>query len=451
MGVHRIKKGLDLPITGAPSQQITEGNAVTQVALLGADYVGMKPRLMVKVGQTVAKGETLFEDRKNDGVFFTAPAAGEVLAVHRGAKRRFLSLVIQVAETETHATFSHYSGEPAAALSGDAIRALMIESGAWTALRARPFNRTPEPGTSPEAIFVNGMDTEPLSADVDVVYKGHEAAFAEGLAALRKLTDGGVYLCVGKGSQISAGSVSGIETETFEGPHPAGLAGTHIHTLKPAGRNNVQWTIGLQDTIALGYLLKTGELYTDRVVAIAGPLASNPRLVKTRVGANLTELTAGETTGDDVRVISGSVLSGRTAMGDEHGWLGARHAQVSVIREDTDRHFMGWLTPGPNAFSTTRIYLSSLMPGKKFDLTSNQRGQKRAMVPIGQYERVMPLDIMPTFLLRALIVGDLQQAEQLGALELDEEDLALCTFVCTGKYEYGPILSERLAEIQKEG
>lgn len=458
MAAHRIKKGLDLPITGAPTQQVSDANpssqgAGAQVAILGADYIGMKPRLLVKVGARVLKGQQVFEDRKNDGVMFTAPGSGEVVAIHRGAMRKFLSMVIQLDGQDEAVRFSHYTGEPAAALSADAVRALMIESGAWTYLRARPYNRVPEVGSTPESIFVAAMDTEPLSGDVDVIYAGHEAAFQTGLAALRHLTDGGVYLCVGAGSKISAGSVSGISTETFSGPHPAGLAGTHMHTLKPAGRNNVQWSIGLQDTIALGYLFQTGELYTDRVVAVCGPKAKQPRLLKTRVGVQLSALLDGEIAadGDEVRVISGSVLSGRSAGSEEEGFLGARHAQVSLIREDKDRHFMGWLSPGPNNFSVKPIFLSALMPGKRFAMGTNQHGQGRAMVPIGMYEKVMPLDILPTFLLRALITGDLETAEQLGALELDEEDLALCTFVCPGKIEYGPLLAERLAQIHKEG
>ncbi|HAN30340.1 MAG TPA: NADH:ubiquinone reductase (Na(+)-transporting) subunit A [Myxococcales bacterium] len=446
--MHRIVKGLDLPITGEPQQSISEGNALTQVALLGDDYVGMKPRMMVKAGDRVLKGQKVFEDRKNEGVFFTAPAAGIVSAVNRGKKRRFLSLVIDLADEQEHVTFENYASD----LDGEATRALMIESGSWTTLRARPFNRVPAVDSQAEAIFVNGMDTEPLSGDVDVIIEGHEAAFAAGLRGLRSLTEGNVYLCVAPGSRITAGDAAGIDVQTFSGPHPAGLSGTHIHTLSPASRAHEQWSIRLQDTIALGYLLQTGTLYSDRVVAICGPNAKSPRLVQTHVGASLTQLCDGEATDSaETRVISGSVLSGRSAMGAELGWLGASHVQVSMIREDRDRHFIGWLTPGANMFSTMRIYLSSLMPGKKFAMTSNAHGQARAMVPIGMYEKVMPLDMMPTFLLRALIVGDLERAEQLGALELDEEDLALCTFVCPGKYEYGPILSERLAEIHKEG
>ncbi len=453
MAVHRIKKGLDLPITGAPNQQLSDANPVTQVALLGADHVGMKPRLLVKVGDRVQTGQQLFEDRKNPGVMFTAPGTGEVVAIHRGAMRKFLSLVITLDGADDAVTFTHYTGEPASALNHDAVRALMIESGAWTTLRSRPYNRSPAVDATPESIFVTAMDTEPLSADVDVIYAGHEAAFSEGLAALRELTDGSLFLCVGPKTTVSAGDTSGVHTETFEGRHPAGLAGTHMHTLKPAGRKNEQWSIGLQDVIALGYLFQTGALYTDRVVAICGPKAKQPRLVKTRLGAKLSELLEGEIVadGDEVRTISGSVLSGRTAAGDELGWLGARHAQVSLIREDTDRHFMGWLSPGSNAYSVKNIYLSALLPGKKFAMGTNRHGQDRAMVPIGMYEQVMPLDILPTFLLRALITGDLEQAEQLGALELDEEDLALCTFVCPGKIEYGPLLSERLAQILKDG
>lgn len=451
MGVHIIRKGLDLPITGEPDQAVQDSGAVRHVALLGADYHGMKPRMIVAEGERVLRGQALFEDRKTPGVFFTAPGTGTVKAIHRGDKRAFLSLVIALDEGDAageQVGFESWKGS--APGDADGVRALLVESGLWTALRTRPYSKVPSPQSQPRSLFVTAIDTNPHAPALDPLVAARRDDWAAGLQALRTLVSGSVFLCVAKGSSIDAAGVSGVTVEQFGGKHPAGLVGTHIHQLDPAGRERVQWSIGLQDVLAIGALCRTGKLDMQRVVAVGGPAAAKPRHLRTRIGANVDELLAGDVT-DGTRVVSGSVLAGRAATGEVSGYLGRYHQQVSLIAEGGKREFMGWLTPGANAFSTIRIYLSGLMPGKKFAFDTDTHGSGRAMVPIGMYERVMPLDIMPTFLLRALVVGDLEQAEKLGALELDEEDLALCTFVCPGKIDYGSHLRECLTQIEKEG
>ncbi|MDK2779315.1 MAG: Na(+)-translocating NADH-quinone reductase subunit A [Pseudomonadota bacterium] len=441
-----ISKGLDLPITGNPEQVITEGQSVTQIALIGPDYVGMKPTMAVQEGDRVKKGQVLFTDKKTEGVQYTSPAAGVVKAINRGERRVFLSIVIEL-DGDEEETFKSYTPEQLTSLSADEVQDNLVASGLWTALRTRPFSRVPEPGSRPQAIFVNAMDTHPLAADPSLVIREQADAFKNGLTALKQLTEGKLYVCKAAGADIPS---AGVESaEEFAGPHPAGLPGTHIHFLHPVSESRTVWTIGYQDVIAVGHLFTSGTLFTDRVIALAGPQVSKPRLVRTRIGADLSQLTAGELADGENRIISGSVFGGRTA-DENHQYLGRFHNQVSVILEGRDRPFLHYLRAGVNNFSVMPVYLSKLL-SKTFAFTSSTNGSERAMVPVGAYEKVMPLDILPTQLLRALIVEDMDTAINLGALELDEEDLALCSFVCPGKYEYGPILRKNLTRIQAEG
>ncbi len=454
MAAHRITKGLDLPIAGDPQQAVSPAPAIRHVALLGADYIGMKPKMEAKVGDRVQRGQLLFEDRKAPGVRFTAPAAGTVVAIHRGEKRAFQSIVIAVeGDGSDQVQFSTFQqGVAAEQLSADQAKALLVESGQWTALRMRPFSRIPSPDATPRAIFVTAVDTNPHAPDVGAVLAGREADFKRGLAVLAKLAPK-VYVCKSSKLKADIGGVANVQVEDFDGVHPAGNVGTHIHMLEPVDRDRVVWHIGYQDVIAIGVLFATGQLDSTRVVSIAGPVVSRPRLVQTQLGASLDELTAGELTAGENRVVSGSVLSGRKAVGEVEGYLGRYHVQVSALLEGRHRELLGWIAPGAGKFSILPVYLGFLgrLFGKKFNMTTTTNGSPRAMVPIGMYERVMPLDIHPTFLLRSLLVGDTDRAIQLGALELDEEDLALCTFVDPGKADYGVILRKNLSEIEKEG
>ncbi len=447
----RIKRGLNLPIAGSPNQTLTDGRPARSVALLGDDYPGLKPTMEVAVGDRVTAGQLLFTDKKTPGVKFVAPASGTVAAINRGARRAFQSVVIDIEGGDAGAdrSFPKFTRADIQGLPRDRLVSQLIDSGEWVSLLTRPFGRIPAADAVPAAIFVTAMDTRPLAPDPQLTINGHEEAFVAGALVMAGLTAGQVFICKAAGARIPAVEHQRVRTEEFAGPHPAGLAGTHIHFLSPVNQRKSVWTIGYQNLIAIGYLFLTGKVFHERVIALSGPGVAEPRRVHTRVGASTIEMTAGELTPGIHRVISGSVLDGRTA-GGATAYLGRYANQVSVLKEGTQRELFGFLAPGFDKFSVTGLFLGRFS-NKKFALTTSTGGSERAMVPIGTYEDVMPLDILPTHLLRALLVADVDSAIALGCLELDEEDLALCTFVCPGKYEYGPYLRQMLALIEAEG
>ncbi len=438
-----------MPISGIPLQQILPSATPRHVAIMGDDYIGMRPTMLVQEGDSVTKGQALFEDKKNPGVLFTAPASGTVVAIHRGERRVLQSVVIRL-EGDRQREFTRYDVADLPTLTRQAVQAQLLESGLWTALRTRPFSKTPVPGTVPAAIFVTAMDTNPLSADPQPLILAQRQAFDAGLTLLTHLTDGKVHVCQANGGKLGGHSQGKVTFNTFAGPHPAGLPGTHIHFLEAVSLTKQVWHLNYQDVIAIGKLFTTGELYTDRVIALSGPQMRNPRLVRTCLGADINDLLVDETLEGENRHISGSVLSGRHAVG-AHAYLGRFHLQISVVKEGREKELFGWVMPGKEKFSVTRTTLGHFLRNKLFNFSTDTHGGERAMVPIGNYERVMPLDILPTLLLRDLLAGDTDSAQALGCLELDEEDLALCTYVCPGKYEYGPVLREVLTRIEQEG
>ena len=451
----KIRRGLDLPVSGAPEQVIHDGPDVNSVAIIGFDYVGMKPTMAVKEGDRVKLGQLLFSDKRTEGVRYTAPAAGIVSAINRGERRVLQSVVIDV-DGNDQEIFSQYSVAELATLDRAAIVGNLVSSGLWTALRTRPYSKVPAPASDvPSSIFVTAMDTNPLAVDPALVIAEREEDFANGLKVLKRLTDGPVHLCIAGDVKVVGGDVEGVQSHNFSGPHPAGLVGTHIHFIDPVSERKTVWSIGYQDVLAIGVLFTSGSLDTRRVISLSGPQVERPRLIRTRLGASLIELTAGELATGENRVISGSVLSGRTSSSDigdgAFSYLGRYHTQVTVILEGHQREFFRYMSLGTDRHSAMPIYLSVLNKEKKISFTTNTNGSERAMVPLGNYEQVMPLDVLPTQLLRALVVGDTEMAQKLGCLELDEEDLALCTYVCVGKYEYGPILRNNLSRIEKEG
>ena len=470
MAAHSIQKGLAVPINGEPRQKIDDSTTsrCTAVAVMADDYFAMKPKMIVKPGQLVKRGTPIFTDRKTDGVVFTSPAAGTLTEVNRGDRRALVSVVIELNDNEKQGTlssedqvlFNSYeaiSAKNADELTAEEVKELLIESGCWTSIRQRPFNKVPSPNDpAPMAMFFTCIDTNPLSADMTKILEGNEEKFALGVKVLQKLSEKS-YVCVAPKDESLFNSALGtnvgskISVETFKGKHPAGLVGTHIHILLGASRKRIAWHIQFQDIIAIGHLFSTGSLLVDRIVALSGPVVSNPRLIKTRVGARVSELIDGEVNDGENRAISGSCLAGRACNTPFTDYLGRYARQLTVLAEGREREFVGWLLPGMNKFSSIPIFLSSLLPGKKFSFTTSTNGEEREMVPIGMYERVMPLDILPTFLLRAMEIGDVDHAEKLGALELDEEDLALCSFVCPGKQDHGTHLRKTLETIYKEG
>jgi Na+-transporting NADH:ubiquinone oxidoreductase subunit A len=443
----QISKGLDLPIAGKPSEQIDAGQPVQHVALLGRDYQDMKPTLLVKEGESVKLGQPLFSDKKYPQILFTSPAAGRVAAINRGERRAFQSLVIAISGAE-EVTFNAHSKEQLQDLSPESVEELLLRSGLWTSLRTRPYSRIPVPGTQPAALFVTAIDTNPLAANPKLAIAARPQEFEAGLTLLRRLTAGSVYLCQAPDLQFNP--PDGITAQQFSGCHPAGLVGTHIHFLEKVNLQRQVWHIGYQDVIAIGHLFLKGQLLTERLVALGGPQVSNPRILRTRIGACLSELLRGQLHEGVNRIISGSVLSGHQARETED-FLGRYHQQIAVIAEDQQRETLGWAKPGLNSFSIKRVFAAALMPKRSFAMTSSNNGSLRAMVPTGAFEKVMPLNVKATWLLRSLLTEDTDLAQGLGCLELDEEDLALCSFVCSGKLDYGDFLRRALNKIEKEG
>ncbi len=446
-----IKRGLDIPIAGEPEQRIHDAKPVTRVALVGVDYHARKrlPTMLVQEGDRVKLGQPLARGKALTELVATAPAAGVVERINRGERRFLQSIVIRI-EGDEEETFNAYRAEELDQLNHDQIKENLIVSGMWFAFRTRPYSLIADPEADPYAIFVTVIDTNPLAPDPVVIIKEARDDFLNGLTILSKLTGGSVHVCKAPGAAIPESEVPSVKVAEFAGPHPAGLAGTHIHFLAPVSANRTVWNIGYQDVIGIGRLFTSGRLPVERVVSLAGPAVKKPRLIRTRLGASTNELVEGELIDTECRVVSGSVLSGRLAA-EWSAYLGRYSDQISALAEGRERKFLGWMAPGAELFSALPLLVSHFFKGKRFNLNTSQNGSPRAMVPVGAYESVMPLDILPTQLLRALIVRNTDTAQALGCLELDEEDLGLCSFVCPGKHDFGPILRDNLEQIMREG
>lgn len=446
-----IRKGFNLPLAGSPDQVIRTDAKVNEVAIVGSSFFNLKPSMKVREGDKVLKGQVLFYSKKYPQVAFTAPVSGTVKAVNRGEKRVFQSIVIanDGADQAEVLTTKQLAGTAVAdQYKKDEIKDLLLKSGLWVGLRTRPYNDLADPNFEPFSLFVNCHDTNPGHACPNVVLAADEQAFTVGLNALQVAFPETVYkYVVGNKDFKLSGVVPGYIYEQFDGVHPAGLVGTHMNFLQPVSPTRVAYHINYQDVIAIGKLLLTGKLDGTKVVALSGPQVKEPTLYRVPYGASVADLTAGKLKDGDNRIVSGSVLDGVTATGP-FAYLGQYDLQVSVLEEGTKQELFGWFAPQPKKFSLSRL---NFFGKKDLPLTTSTNGSSRGMVPIGLYERVMPLDIYPTLLLRDLISGDSDSAQDLGVLELAEEDLALCSFVCQGKYDYAIYLRALLEKIQKEG
>ena len=448
----KIKKGLNIPIHGSPAEDITDTKKSRSVGILGKDYIGLKPTMLVEEGEKVKLGQPLLEDKKNPGVIITSPAGGTIESINRGERRSLQSIVIEIDSEEEAVQFPSFTLEDISSITSNIIRDQLISSGLWTSFRTRPYSKIPPIDSSPSNIFISALDTEPLSPNPEILINMFNEDFAFGLLILKKLTTSPIHLSVSEKSSLDIDSDDQLKKHIFSGPHPAGLVGTQMHFISPASLSNVNWTIGYQDIISIGRLFKTGLLSTERIITLAGPQVNQPRYISTRLGACTDEITAGELTQRENRIISGSVISGREAVG-AYAYLGRYHNQISVISEPNskDREFMNWLTPGPRKFSKIPLFLSSLFPKKLFKFKALMNGSDRPIVPIGVYEEVLPLNFLPAMLLRNIVLIDTEKIQSLGGLELDEEDLSLCSYVCPGKYDFGSLLRAGLNKIEVEG
>ncbi len=441
-----LRKGLNIPISGAPRLEIGESPTVKTVAICGDDYVGLKPRVAVEEGDKVVAGSPIIAHKDTPDVHIVSPVAGTVKAVNRGARRKLISVEIEVKGKAAPKDFSKVGNDT----SADGLAKKLAAAGLWTSFRTRPYSKVPGSDERPAAIYVTATDSEPLSVEPSLIINEAADDFATGLKAVAMLSEGKTFLCLTDGVDLPGTDVAGVEAAAFAGPHPAGLAGTHMHFLEPPRADRFVWTIGYQDVIAIGRLLTTGKYDPSRIIALTGPMCADPRLVKTIVGASMVELCENDFAGDaPVRMISGSVLSGRAGEGPS-AYLGRYARQITLIEEDKKQIPMGWIRPMVEKYAVQPV-LGSARAKKTFPLTSNLNGGRRAMVPLGTFEGLVPQDFLPTQLLRSLLVMDTDQAQALGALELDEEDLGLVGFACPAKYEYGMALRDCLTKIEKEG
>jgi len=442
----RIKKGLNINLVGAAEQNTSKAVLSNVYAINLLDFHGIMPKMLVKQGAEVKAGEPLFYSKDNQDMLFASPVSGELIDITRGARRKILTIKILADKTQDY--LEHPKMRPDA--DSEEIKSLLLKSGCWPFIRQRPYDRVADPTATPKAIFISAYVTAPLVADVDYTLKGKEEELQAALTALSKLTPGKVHVSVGKGSNSPFNKLEDIELHKVSGPHPAGLVGTQINKLDPINKGEVVWTITPQDLVIIGELLLTGRFNAQRTVALAGSAVKSPKYFTTKIGAEIaTFLYASGVKDENFRVINGDVLTGKKTSPD--GYLGFYNNTVSVIPEGDDYEFFGWNKPVFDKISATRaLTFSWLQPNKKYDLDTNINGEHRAFVVTGMYEEVFPLDIYPLQLLKACMVKDLDEMEQLGLYEVIPEDFSLTEFICISKQPHQQIIREGLDLLQKE-
>lgn len=449
MAVFNIKQGRNIRIKGAAEKTVVAIPLPAKAAVQPADFKGLKLRLCAKPGDPVKVGTPLLEDKRYPEIKITSPLSGKVAAVNRGEKRALLEVVVEADGRQEGVALRKYSREEIDRLSADRIEAPLLESGLWPVIRQRPFSRISHPDETPKAIFVHAINTEPLALDIDSILEGKEAEFQIGLNILKKLTQGPVYLCAAYGAKSKTlTQAEGVETHYFQGPHPAGNVSTHIHYLDPVHKKDHVWYVEAQDVLRIASLFLTGTYPVERIVALTGEGAPRRAYIQTIVGAPISSLLQGNAA-EGVRYISGSVLNGKDV--GKEGFLRFYDSQVTVVPAGGKREFLGWLSPGINKYSFSKTFVSSFLPSGEASLTTDKNGGDRAIVFNHLYDSLVPLDVMTYFLIKAIVSGDIEEAEKLGILECDEEDFALCTFACPSKTDVGAIIREGLDMIEREG
>lgn len=443
----RIRKGLDIRLVGEAEKVLVQTDPAKVIAIKPTDFHGLIPKVLVKAGDHVKVGSPLFADKYNERILFTSSVSGEVADVVRGAKRKVLE--IRVLADAQQQYVDHGVGTPST-MNRETIIQKLLASGVWPVIRQRPFDIVADPAQTPKQIFISCFDSSPLAPDLDLVVRNQGDDLQAGFDALAKLTSGKVNIVVGSGTAAREFlDAKGVVRHSMSGPHPAGNVGVQIHHISPINKGEVVWTCGVQDVLMIGRLFRSGKLDPSRVVAVTGSRAKNPKYFRTIIGVPVKDI-LGDVPGD-VRIISGNVLTGDHVNNSDT--LGFYHTQLTLIPEgDTPKFFIteGWASPGFDKFSANRSYPTWLMPGKRYDMDSNQNGEKRAFVMSGQYEKVFPFDIYPVQLLKSILANDIEQMEKLGLYEVVPEDFALCEFVCTSKINSQSIVRAGLDSLKKE-
>ncbi|MBU2972761.1 Na(+)-translocating NADH-quinone reductase subunit A [Zobellia sp. B3R18] len=443
----RIKKGLNIKLVGAAEQTTSKAVLSNVYAIDLNDFHGVTPKMLIKQGAEVKAGEPLFYNKNKESMLFVSPVSGELVEIVRGARRRILSLKILADKEQTGIAHDLLNVEGA---SKEEVKAYLLKGGCWPFIKQRPYDIIADPDTNPKAIFVSGYVTAPLAADLNYALQGKEKELQAAITALGKLTPGKVHVSVGKSENSPLAGLNGVELHKVSGPHPAGLVGTQINKIDPINKGETVWTVTPQDLVIIGELLLTGKFNAERIVALAGSSVKAPKYYKTKIGTEISTFLYGSgVEGDNFRVINGDVLTGSKSAPDGH--LGYYNNTVTAIPEGDDYEFFGWNKPIFNKISATRaLTFSWMQPNKKYDLTTNTNGEHRAFVVTGMYEKVFPLDIFPMQLLKACMVKDLDEMEQLGLYEVAPEDFSLTEFVCVSKQPHQQIIREGLDLLHKE-
>jgi Na+-transporting NADH:ubiquinone oxidoreductase subunit A len=436
----RLKKGFDIQLVGEAAKEIQEIPTSEIYAVKPSDFLGVTPKLTVSVGSEVLVGDSLFYDKKRPEINFASPVSGEVVEIVRGAKRVVLEIRI-LADKEQKTSSVNLPSE----LTPSSIKEAILKGNLWPVFKQRPFAKIANPEDKPKAIFVSTFDSAPLAPDLDFVISQNQAAFDKGLEVLNILSEGN--LNIGKHAESSL-SVSSGDIHTFSGPHPSGNVGVQIHHVSPVRPGDLVWHLDAQDVVLLGKFFTDGQYHSERIIALTGSEVKEPKYLKLKIGQSLKPVFEG-TSGDDVRYIQGNVLTGGTSNPED--FLSFYISQLTVIPEGAHSEFLGWLLPSTSKLSLSRTFFSWLMPNKKYNLDTNTHGEERAFVVSGQYEKVLPMNIMPVQLLKSIMAKDIERMEALGIHELAEEDLALCEFVCTSKIDVQQILREGLNLLEEEG
>lgn len=445
--VFNLKRGLTIRLKGDAEKIPGTSIEADKVALKPTDFPGLVPKILVKTDQTVKAGEPVFFDKYNPDIFFTAPTSGQVIAINRGERRKVLEIIIKADGKNESLDFAKADPQK---LSRDEIKAQLIRSGLWPFLKQRPYGTLAKPTLTPKNIFISGFDSAPLAPDYEFTLKGQTASLQTGINALAKLTDGKVF--VGIRPEQTNGIFAGlknIELNQFSGPHPAGNVGIQIHHISPINKGEIVWTINPQAVVFIGHLFETGKLDLTKIIALTGSEVISPKYFKCIHGTHLGALLKGATKqADKERIISGNVLTGQQV--EVEGFMGFFDNQITVIPEGDKYEFMGWADAGFNKFTASKTFFSKLFPKKSYILNANLHGGERAFVLSGQYEKYLPMDILPVFLLKAILANDIDKMEQLGIYEIIEEDLALCEYACTSKIEVQNIVRQGLDLMMKE-
>ena len=441
----KLRKGLNIKLKGGATTELETIQLPATIALKPTDFPGLTPKLKVKTDAIVKAGDAVFSDKYHPEILITAPVGGKVLSVNRGERRKILEVVI---ETDANAGSVEFKKADPNSLSGEEIKELLLTSGMWPFLKKRPYGIIASPGEKPISIYISTFDTAPLAPDYNFVLKGQLGTFQTGINALSKLTSGKVYLGINANSAFS--SIKNVVINTFDGPHPAGNVGIQIHNTNPINKGDVVWTINVQDVLFIGRLFETGKVDFSKIIALTGSEVEKPKYFKTIIGVPVSSFVNGKLNKAEYkqRIISGNVLTGTKVK--TPGYVGFYDSQVTVIPEGDNYEFLGWAKPRLNKFSFSKSYFSWLSKGKSYVADANLNGEERAFVVTGQYEKVVPMDILPVHLLKAIIADDIDKMEQLGIYEIIEEDLALCEFVCTSKIEVQKLVREGINLMIKE-